>query len=179
MELITKTNLTGTRQAVFSPCETYRYRLHEVFKPNPRPGQILRTQAFLMLNPSTANEMVDDPTVARCHKRAIAMGFEKFEVINIFALRSTDPKGLYNHPDPVGPDNNDAILACAKEAVASGGQVICAWGNHGLFATRAEEVLGLLRTAGIPLFALKTNRNGSPAHPLYLKDSLIPAPYAY
>ena len=57
MELITKHNLTGTRQAVFSPCETYRYRLHEVFKPNAKPGETLRTQAYLMLNPSTATEL--------------------------------------------------------------------------------------------------------------------------
>jgi hypothetical protein len=168
-ELLTKTNPLGTRSAVFSGCVTYRYRLQETWgKPEGA------TQSFLMLNPSTADEMRDDPTVARCHKRAISSGFARFEVINLFALRSTDPSELYKHPDPIGPHNDAAILACAHTTHHSGGQLICAWGNHGKFQSRAEHILGLLRHAGIPLFALKINQNGSPAHPLYLGDGLVP-----
>jgi hypothetical protein len=170
-KLITKTNLLGTRSAVFSADEVHRYRLQETWADGGK------TMSFLMLNPSTANEFTDDPTVARCHKRALRSGFDRFEVINLFALRSTNPKALYNHPDPIGPHNNQAILDCAKNTIQSGGQLICAWGNHGEFEARAQEVLALLKAAGIPLFALKTNQNGSPAHPLYLPDYLNPVAY--
>lgn len=168
-ELLTKTNPLGTRSAIFSACQTYRYRLQETWGSATGP-----TLAFLMLNPSTANEMHDDPTVARCHKRAMQSGFARFEVINLFALRSTDPAQLYQHPNPIGPHNDAAILACAQATMASGGQLICAWGNHGKFTQRAEQVLTILRGANIPLLALKLNQNGSPAHPLYLPEGLVP-----
>lgn len=169
--LITKTNPLGTRSALFSACEAYRYRLQETWGAPQGQGQV-RTQTYLMLNPSTADEMKDDPTVARCHKRALRSGFARFEVINLFALRSTDPNALYTHPMPEGPANDEAILTCAKTTMASSGQVICAWGNHGKFQKRADHVLGLLRQAQIPLYALKLNANGTPAHPLYLPEGL-------
>jgi hypothetical protein len=130
-----------------------------------------------MLNPSTADEMRDDPTVARCHKRALRSGFARFEIINLFALRSTDPQGLYSHPEPIGPHNDAAILACAQTTLASGGQLICAWGNHGGFAARAAQVVTMLKAHNIPLYALKTNAGGSPAHPLYLPEGLAPVAY--
>jgi hypothetical protein len=172
-ELLTKTNPLNTRSAVFSACQTYRYRLQEVWgSPGLNGGDPCQT--FLMLNPSTADEMADDPTVARCHKRALTSGFARFEVINLFALRSTDPAALYKHANPIGPDNNTAILQCAQSTLASGGQLICAWGNHGQFKQRADDVMAMLRAAGIPLHALKTNKNGSPAHPLYLPEGLAP-----
>jgi hypothetical protein len=181
MELITTTHPLLNRSAVFSPCRTYRYRLQETFV-NPSRGRdggalIGPTQAFLMLNPSTADEMQDDPTVGRCHTRAIASGFARFEVINLFGLRSTDPQGLYSHPEPVGAHNDAAILECAQATLASGGQLVCAWGNHGAFAARAAQVVALLRAHHIPLHALKLNANGSPAHPLYLPASLVPVPF--
>lgn len=100
------------------------------------------------------------------------MGFGGLEVVNIFSLVSTDPAGLYQCADPVGPENDKAII----EAVRLGGLVVCAWGKHGLFKDRAQAVLELLRSAGIRPFCLGKNIDGSPKHPLYLRGSVTPVP---
>jgi hypothetical protein len=168
--LLTRTNLLSTRTAVFSPCLTYRYHLQETWGPGP-------TQTWLMLNPSTADEMRNDPTVARCQKRAERGGFGSFGVLNLFALRSTDPKGLYCIPDPIGPHNTSTILQVAQATHTGGGQLVCAWGNHGAWQARADEILTILRTHAIPLFTLGTNANGSPKHPLYVPDKTPLTPF--
>ena len=82
---------------------------------------------FLMLNPSTADAIDNDPTVERCLRRALKMGFGGLMVCNTFAYRSTDPEKLYEVEDPVGPENDQIILARARSA----GMVICGWGTHG------------------------------------------------
>ncbi|MEH6402829.1 MAG: DUF1643 domain-containing protein, partial [Sneathiella sp.] len=82
--------------AEFSDCNKYRYSLWRRWDAGP-------TVSFLMLNPSTADGSSNDPTVERCHRRAVAMGFGALEVINIFGFRATDPKDLKKAKDPVGP----------------------------------------------------------------------------
>lgn len=117
--------LTG---AAFSPCRKYRYQLWRQWDRSSLSA------VFVMLNPSTADETENDPTVERCERRARAMGFGGVRVANIFALMSTDPAALRGHRDPVGPDNDAAIL----QSVAGAGIVICAWGAMGKLHQRGE-----------------------------------------
>jgi hypothetical protein len=145
--------------AEFSPCRTYRYRLWRLWSG----GSGLLT--FIMLNPSTANELLNDPTVERCARRARLLGYNAVEVVSLFALRSTQPGALYKHKDPVGGAQNDvAILDAAGRARL----VICAWGVHGMLNSRGAIVRGMLRDAAIQVSALNLLRCGEPGHPLYI-----------
>jgi hypothetical protein len=126
-----------------------------------------------MLNPSTADHRRSDPTVTRCVKRAEAMGYAGLLVQNIFALRSTDPKGLYSHPDPIGPAN-DAFLREPGEDV---GGTIVAWGVHAKFMGRGAVVAAMLAEQGVPLRCLDLTKDGYPKHPLYVPAALQPVPY--
>lgn len=143
--------------AVYSDCEAYRYLLTRVWGPGPKA-------LFVMLNPSTATEMQNDPTVERCERRARTLGFGAFRVTNIFAYRATDPRVMRGAGDPVGPWNDTAIL----ESAAWADHVVCAWGNHGLHLDRGASVLRLLRGAGVPLHHLGLTRQQQPRHPLYV-----------
>lgn len=151
-------NLFDTSGAMFSPCQKYRYRLWRTWCG----GEGLCN--FLMLNPSTAN----DPTVERCERRAMQWGYAGLVVTNLFAFRSTSPLDMKAEADPVGPENDDAIITAATEAAL----VVCAWGEHGSHMDRAAKVLTLLD--GIDLHCLKVNSGGAPAHPLYLSYDLNP-----
>jgi len=153
--------------AVFSECQRYRYRLWRYWN-RAKP-----TLCFLMLNPSTADDVSNDPTVERCQRRALAMGFGGLEVVNIFAFRSTRPIVLQSLEDPVGPENDQAILA----ACASSGMVICAWGDDGKLRRRSEAVRMLLEGAGITPYALAVNLSGEPKHPLYVSYDKSAAPF--
>lgn len=153
--------------AVFSPCKTYRYRLWRTWDATKK------TIVFLMLNPSIADENQNDPTVERCQRRAMSMGFGGLQVVNIFGLVSTDPQGLYTCDDPVGPENNEAILEAVKDA----GMVVCAWGTHGEHVNRAREVVELLKSAGVSPQCLGQNADGSPKHPLYVSYAVSPVAY--
>ena len=149
--------------ATFSACSQYRYRLWRHWSAEP-------AVLFLMLNPSTADETVNDPTVERCQRRAKEMGAGGLQVANIFALRSTDPAALYTAADPVGPDNDAAILSAANECA----QVICAWGVHGEHQGRGDAVLAMLGSAGITPHCLGTTKAGHPRHPLYVGYAVRP-----
>lgn len=159
-------NLFENSGAVFSACRLYRYRLWRQWGEQP-------PAVFVMLNPSTADEIDNDPTVERCERRARAMGYGGLRVANIFALRSTDPQALYGHADPVGQQNDSAIL----ESVSGAGIVVCAWGGHGNLNGRGDAVLHLLRAAGIEPHFLKLNGDGTPRHPLYVGYDVTPKPW--
>ena len=158
--MISRDHLKGDAQsvAVYSPCESYRYLLTRVWDPAGEKA------LFVMLNPSTATEVQNDPTVERCERRARALGFGAFRVTNIFAYRATDPKVMRAQIDPVGPENNAAIL----ESAAWADRIICAWGSHGAHLGRGAAVEGLLRQAGLPLYHLGLSKGGFPKHPLYI-----------
>ena len=143
--------------AEYSPDEAYRYLLVRTWASGPRV-------LFVMLNPSTATEAQNDPTVERCERRARALGFGSFAVANIFAYRATDPKVMRAVVDPVGPENDAVIGQWAAQA----DRVICAWGTHGLHLGRGAAVEGLLRQAGLPLYHLGLSKGGFPKHPLYI-----------
>ncbi len=150
----------------------YRYRLWRNLELSitERP---LRSVGFVMLNPSTATAELDDPTIRRCIGFARAWGFERMNVVNIFALRSTDPRALYGSDviDAVGPMNDHAILETAHECEF----LVAAWGCHGKLNGRGEAVRNLL--AAHDLRVLRLTRGGFPAHPLYLPSALVPSPW--
>jgi hypothetical protein len=110
--------------------------------------------------PSTADATADDPTIRRCIGYARRWGYGMLLVGNLFALRSTDPRQLYDHPEPVGPDN-DASL---HEIVSNAERTIAAWGTHGTLHGRGYEVTEQL---DVTLYALDTTQDGHPNHPLY------------
>jgi hypothetical protein len=131
------------------------------------------TVNFLLLNPSTADEFRDDPTIRRCTGYAADWGFGRLLVTNLFALRSTDPRALTRAGDPVGPANDHHIT----EAATGAHTVVAAWGNAGAVRGRADAVALRLAQARVGLHALKITRLGSPAHPLYLPRGIRPSPW--
>ena len=144
-------------EAVYSPDSRYRYALTRNWAAGERV-------LFVMLNPSTATEVQNDPTVERCERRARALGFGGFAVANIFAFRATDPRVMRAEPDPVGPANDAILLDLAAKA----DRIICAWGSHGAHLDRGTTVRTLLRTTGRTLFHLGLTVAGQPKHPLYI-----------
>ena len=153
------------RTAEISECGRYRYRLTRRWDES-RPAVM-----FVMLNPSTADACQDDPTISRCIGFARDWGYGELLVGNLFALRSSDPGALLRSDDPVGPDNDDALLDLAQSAAL----VIAAWGDKGAFMRRNEVALRLLPAR---FYALKLTQRGHPAHPLYLPSSVAPFPYS-
>lgn len=144
--------------AVYSDCERYRYTLTRIWDTGGRRAH------FIMLNPSTATEYQNDPTVERCERRARALDFGAFRVTNIFAWRDTDPRAMRIAADPVGPANDAAILDGCDWADL----IVCAWGTHGAHLGRGPAVEALLRQTGHALFNLGLTRDRHPRHPLYI-----------
>lgn len=154
------------KSAVIDPTGTYRYRLERVVSAVPH------LLLFIMLNPSTADAELDDATIRKICAFAIRWGYGRVVVVNLFALRSTDPKALAKHADPVGPENDAYITAALREAK----QVVCAWGNHGALNDRDLAVRKLIADAGIVPIVLGLNKPGSkrqqPVHPLYQPNNV-------
>ncbi len=163
--MITRTHQKGDAAsvAIYSPCERYRYALTRIWGNGPRV-------LFVMLNPSTATEVQNDPTVERCERRARALGYGGFRVCNIFAWRDTDPRAMRAAADPVGPANDAAIRNGALWADA----IVCAWGTHGAHLDRGRQVETLLRATGRTLTHLGLSKDGHPKHPLYIAYSQQP-----
>lgn len=159
-----------TDAAIISACQTYRYMLSRQLVP-VRPVFPKRI-VFLMLNPSTADASKDDPTIRRCKSFGQREGADELIVINLYALRSTDPLGLWEHDDPVGPDNDMAILANARLT----NSVVCAWGTHAR-EDRVRHVHALLMQAGIVMQCLGYSKEGHPRHPLMLPGDARLQPY--
>ncbi|KJK17751.1 hypothetical protein UB46_34660 [Burkholderiaceae bacterium 16] len=171
MKRLTTKTLDGEAGCILSDCEQYRYRLwRERDRSRPALG-------FIMLNPSTADHQVNDPTITRCLQRALAGRYGRLEVVNLFPLRSTDPDELLAHPAPLGDERKadgaimDALDRCTL--------VICAWGAHKAAPARAAEVLRIVRMCGrgALLHHLGLNQDGSPKHPLYIAAKVRPKPY--
>lgn len=148
--------------ATFSEDRIYRYALWRRW-----PGDGRGICIFIGLNPSTANELDDDPTIRRCIGYAKMWGFQELRMLNLFAYRSTDPKKMLAHRDPIGPENDYYIshhIMCAS-------LVIAAWGMRGDHLYRGAAVRakyrGKLRVLGL-------TKHRQPLHPLYLPKSLEP-----
>ena len=181
----TRLTLTDHAGAVFDPDRVYRYLLWREWD-NPYPDQHGETPitvalgpkapsvCFVMLNPSTADESDDDPTLRKCIGFVRRWGYKRLEVVNLFALRATDPRELRKHADPVGPLNTPAIA----ESVLRCSLVVCAWGAHRLCSYRSWFVTeNQLRPQHPSLWAVGLNIAGDPRHPLYAKYTDAPVLY--
>lgn len=146
-----------TSSALYSPCETYRYALTRQWGGG---GRLL----FVLLNPSTATEAQNDPTVERCQRRAHALGYGAFRVTNIFALRETNPHKMRAAPRPIGPENDATLL----QAVAWADTIVAGWGAHGAHMDRGAQVAALLGQSGRAVHHLGLTKAGHPRHPLYI-----------
>ncbi len=155
--------------AVLSPCGRYRYHLRRQW------GEGLSV-LFIMLNPSTADATVDDPTIRRCIGFATSWGCGALEVVNLFGLRATDPKQLFTAADPVGPDNDRWI----EQAALRHEIIVAGWGSTVAdHRTRFPEALRtrdrvVEELIGPRLCALDLTKGGEPRHPLYLRADLEP-----
>ncbi len=154
--------------AVYSDCETYRYSLTRVWDPAGKRVM------FIMLNPSKATEVQNDPTIERCERRARALGFGGFQVTNIFAFRATDPRDMRTAADPEGPDNIDIL----SKGVLWADMVICAWGTHGAHLAQGPRIAEILRSMHKPLYHLGLSKAGHPKHPLYIAYTQHPQIWA-
>lgn len=160
--------------ASFDDSGTYRYTLHRRW--DAEPGLLTQSGGrvcFCLLNPSTADARVLDPTLKRCLGFAQRWGFGHMEVVNAFALRSTQPAALQKHTDPVGPGNDRAIVRAAKRADL----VVVGWGTHASLHDRHTGVLGMLGRACEPMCWART-KDGFPKHPLYLRSDAGLEPFA-
>jgi hypothetical protein len=148
------------RFACISECGQFRYLLSRRWAPGA-------TLLFVMLNPSTADAMVDDATIRRCVTFANVHGYGTLEVVNLFAFRATDPRDLARMGWQVGPENDEYIDCAARNAAA----VCVAWGAIGennAAERRVQVVMPIIRAAGHAPQCLRVTRGGFPQHPLYL-----------
>jgi hypothetical protein len=155
---------TAFSTAIYSDCEKYRYSLTRSW------NETAKRVMFVMLNPSKADEIANDPTVERCERRARALGYGAFKVTNIFAWRDTDPKQMRKARSPIGPEN-DVIL---REGSLWADEIIAAWGAHGEHREQGNAVAELLFATGRPLFHLGLTKAGHPRHPLYISYQTQP-----
>jgi len=174
------------RVTKFSEDRVYRYTLWREwagdgspFMLNAKTGHQPAFVMFIGLNPSTADEVKDDPTIRRCKDFAKRWGYGAMVMTNIFAFRATDPEVMKAHPAPIGEQSvtgelNDDILV---DHALHAGIVVCAWGKHGSHMFRGLRVKRLLISNGVDLKCFKLNKDGSPEHPLYQPASRVPIPF--
>jgi len=151
--------LFDDKTATFSPSRKYRYTLWRRWNEGPYA-------MFIGLNPSTADETTDDPTVRRCIRFARDWGYGAMYMMNIFAIRATNPKVMLNDPEPIGPDNDYWLRTVGRVAAI----IVAAWGTHGRHMDRGKAVLHLFSD----VHCLKLTKDGIPGHPLYLRADSQP-----
>ena len=159
--------------AIISDDGAYRYHLWRVWQI-PEVG--FRPLNWLMLNPSTADGDVDDPTIRRCIGFAKRDGFHAINVCNLFAYRATDPKAL-RAVDAIGPENGLWLDRMIDVSLSRGVPIAAAWGAHLGAGSRANDVIAHIRERGAHLVSLGETKSGSPRHPLYVRADQPLAPY--
>ena len=159
------------KAAVLSPCGRDRYRLSRIWGDGPPVN-------FVMLNPSTADHEVDDPTIRRCVGFAKAWAYGGLVVTNLFPYRATSPKDLFKAIDRHGPDGTPCINREHIQDVArSAGLIVCAWGTHADPNIAAVTCRLLRESNPAGLHSLKLTKHGLPSHPLYLPLGCAPTPW--
>lgn len=148
------------REAEISECGRYRYTLLRRWGDKPK------SVTWIMLNPSTADSEIDDPTIRRCMKFTERLGHTSMVVVNLFALRATDPRKLLVAEDPCGPGNGEWVRKTCQQ-----GQItVAAWGSvKKQIRPIADKVVKVVREGGFKLMCLGTTKDGSPRHPLYVR----------
>jgi hypothetical protein len=169
-----RTRIMTTHSAVISRYGKYRYHLYRKIDGGRGP-----VATFIMLNPSTADHEVDDPTIRRCLAFCRRWGCADLHVANLFAFRATNPAELRRTYDPVGPENRTYVRQLVEKAMEQliPGPVVCAWGEHGAFMDQDKTVLDWIADLCEPM-CLGLTRNGQPRHPLYLPYSARLIPFA-
>lgn len=145
--------------AVLDETRTYRYRLDRHLHDSGNGGRLL----MVMLNPSTADETKDDPTIRRCIGFGMRFACTDLTVCNLYAYRATDPKALRSVVDPIGPENE----AYLRKAAAEADFIIAAWGGNHLGGTWPHRAKAILGETGV-VHALRVTKGGDPGHPLYV-----------
>ena len=138
----------------------YRYSLWRRFTSRDCP--LSQMIAFVGLNPSTADEWKNDPTVERCERRARRLGYDGMLMMNAYAYRSTDPRGLKEASDPVGPHNIEALVEICRQVRT----VVACWGVH---CSESHEWF-ICRAMDREIHCLGVTAAGRPRHPLYLRN---------
>src|SRR5438874_4748208 len=152
--------------AIFDANARYRYSLWRAWSAyHPRI-------AFVLLNPSTADEQIDDPSIRRCMGFARAWNFGSMEVVNLFAYRATDYRELFKANDPIGEENNHF----RKQAVECCSTVVLGWGTRGMLLGRDRQILSLL-AGRKDLYCLGITKDGQPRHPLYVQGDTRLVPF--
>ncbi len=146
--------------AILSKDRKYRYLLSRIWDSSKPMVMIIG------LNPSTADETENDPTITRCINFATSWGYGGFYMLNLFGFRATKPSDMFNAKEPIGDENDKYIDKYAKIC----DKVVCAWGNDGNYKNRSKDVLSKIDNT----YYLKLNKSGEPAHPLYLSSDLVP-----
>jgi hypothetical protein len=160
-------NEAQSKSAFISECGQYRYELRRIWDES-KPKVM-----FLMLNPSTADANIDDPTIRRCVAFAKSWGYGGILVGNLFAYRATEPKILLTVNDPIGQENLTYLKAMYNESKI----VICAWGNSKIVEKLGKKIgnyYKILREIIERIYYLELSNDGTPKHPLYLKKDLQP-----
>ncbi|MFQ7323304.1 MAG: DUF1643 domain-containing protein [Streptococcus sp.] len=153
------------KKANISKDKIYRYTLSRTWD-STKP-----TVLFIGLNPSIADENIDDPTITRCINFAKDWGYGTLLMANLFAFRSTYPKEIYLIDDPIGKDNDHYLLECVKQSDL----IIACWGNNGTYMDREKIIKELVPN----LYCLQKNKNGTPHHPLRLPRDINPIPFNF
>jgi hypothetical protein len=158
--------------AKLSADRRYRYGLWRIWEPGP-------IMVIVGLNPSKADEDKDDPTIRRCINFARDMEYGGIYMLNLFAYRATAPEEMMRAHYPVGEDNDDHIISVCEQLAKDGNKfktVIAAWGGHGDYMGRDQEVCMML--ACFKLMCLGTTKDGQfPRHPLFVSGDTKLQPY--
>jgi len=152
-------DLLVRKSAHISADGLYRYRLERFWGSE-------HALPFVMLNPSTADAEVDDPTIRRCMGFARREGAGGIIVCNLYAFRATKPADLWQARDPYGPENDSALVGLADWAARAGMPLICAWGAQG---GNNNRPIVLMQRTGAQLMCLGRTESGQPRHPLYVR----------
>ena len=153
------------KEATISDDQIYRYKLSRTWDSTKS------TILFIGLNPSIADETIDDPTITRCLNYAKDWGYGTLLMANLFAFRSTYPKDIYLTDNPIGNENDNYILEC----VAQSDLVVACLGNNGMYMDRENIIKELIPN----LYCLQKNKNGTPHHPLRLPRDIRPIPFNF
>ncbi len=169
----------SVRQTVLSPCRLYRYTLWRQWGIGALPLLQLNQgpdsyAMFIGLNPSTADETKDDPTIRKCIGFAKRWGYGALLMTNLFAFRATNPIDMMAQERAVGPDNLAWLARCAKGA----GTIVAAWGTKGSFRNQDLVVEYYIRhISNRSMMCLRKTKNGCPEHPLYVPYETVPEAY--